>query len=141
MTRVREMIERHEGRRTRPYKDSRGILTVGVGRNLDVVPLIDDEIDLMLTNDITRAYAAARSCCISFGTLGEARQAVLVDMAFNLGATGLRAFRSFLAAIDRGDWKRAGEEMERSFWWKQVGERAHELRTLIELGQFPEDVV
>ena len=36
LPRLRAAIERHEGRRKLAYRDSEGILTVGVGNNLEV---------------------------------------------------------------------------------------------------------
>ena len=36
LPRLRSSIERHEGRRQRAYRDSEGVLTVGVGHNLEV---------------------------------------------------------------------------------------------------------
>jgi lysozyme len=43
---------RDEGYRRGVYKDSLGILTGGVGRNLSARGFLDSEINLMLVNDI-----------------------------------------------------------------------------------------
>ena len=53
-----EMLMRHEGVKRNPYKCSAGVLTIGIGRNLESVGLSDDEIFYMLKNDIRRALAA-----------------------------------------------------------------------------------
>jgi len=37
-------------------------------------------------------------------------QEVLIDMAWNLGLTGLAKFRNLAAAVDRRDWARAADE-------------------------------
>ena len=42
LRRLRSSIERHEGRRKRAYRDSEGVLTVGVGHNLEVGPAGQD---------------------------------------------------------------------------------------------------
>jgi lysozyme len=49
-----DLLVKHEGLRTKPYEDTVGVLTIGVGRNLDDVGLSHDEIYYMLKNDIRR---------------------------------------------------------------------------------------
>ena len=39
-----ELLKKHEGIRSKPYKDTVGKITIGVGRNLDDVGLSNDEI-------------------------------------------------------------------------------------------------
>ena len=91
---LRALITRHESRRHFAYRDSLGILSIGVGRNLQDRGLADDEIDLLLANDIALAH---RICSQHFGTAFETaswrRQAALISMAFNLGAPRLAGFR------------------------------------------------
>ena len=43
----------HEGVRNQVYKDHLGIETIGVGRNLRDRGLSDEEVDYLLSNDIT----------------------------------------------------------------------------------------
>ena len=49
---LRSQLERHEGLRLKPYRDTVGKLTVGYGRNLEDVGISRDEADFMLDNDI-----------------------------------------------------------------------------------------
>src|SRR6185312_8317915 len=46
------LLRRHEGVRASPYRDVEGNLTIGVGHNLDCVPLSARAIDLILDDDI-----------------------------------------------------------------------------------------
>jgi hypothetical protein len=48
--------------------------------------------------------------------LSDARQQVLISIYFNLGVSGLLAFKRMLAACERGDYRRAAEEMLASKW-------------------------
>ena len=48
----RDLVQRHEGRRQFPYYDTRGKLTIAVGRNLNDRGLADDEIDYLFANDL-----------------------------------------------------------------------------------------
>jgi lysozyme len=58
-------------------------------------------------------------------------QGVLTEMVFNLGKTGLSEFKNFLAHIKQRDFDAASEEMLRSAWAKQVGDRAKTLAAVI----------
>lgn len=128
---LKEQLIRDEGRRLKPYKDSLGILTIGVGRNLDDVGLSAAEVDFMLDNDI-----AARRQSLSrfdwFTGLDEARQGVVINMSF-MGIPRLLAFYKMIAALEVHDYERAAAEMLDSKWAGQVGARAtrlaHQMRT------------
>jgi lysozyme len=123
-----------EGVRTKPYRDTVGKLTIGVGRNLDDVGLSMEEIDLLLENDITTADRTARSLFPTFDKLSEARKAVLVNLAFNLGQQRLAAFKKLRKAIQDEDWTEAAREMGNSLWASQVGARATRLIKQMEIG-------
>ena len=81
------MLEQHEGRRSYPYHDHVGKLTIGVGRNLDDRGLSTDEIDVLLANDISIARSGCRALFPAFDGFNSKRQAGLISMAFNLGQT------------------------------------------------------
>lgn len=130
---LRERIERHEGRRTVPYKDTEGFLTVGVGRCIDKVPFSHDEIDLMLTNDIKRAKQGAESFVV-YEFLNETRREVLIEMVFQLGRNGVSKFKRFLAAALAQDWQRAYDELLDSKWARQTPNRAKELAEIFKNG-------
>jgi len=59
-------------------------------------------------------------------------QEVLVNMMFNMGRTRLGGFKNFRAALEEGDWKRAGVEGRDSRWYKQVTNRAERLMVRLE---------
>ena len=79
-----EQLELHEGRRSKPYLDSVGKWTVGVGRNLSDKGLSDDEIDYLLANDLRECRADLASFPW-FAGLDDVRRNVLIDMRLNLG--------------------------------------------------------
>src|SRR3990167_695433 len=93
----RKQLPVDEGRRERAYKDSAGIWTVGIGRNLEHVNFTDGEIALMFANDLERADSLARTLVPNFDTLSASRKAGLVNMAFILGSR-LGRFSKFLDA-------------------------------------------
>ena len=126
-TLLKASLVKHESLRLRPYVDSAGKVTIGVGRNLTDVGVSDDEAALMLDNDINKALAFCRTHIDCFGSLDSARQNVLVEMAFNLGGAGLMQFTKMLAALEKRDFAAAAESMLASAWAKQVGQRAVDL--------------
>jgi lysozyme len=123
-----EQLKRHEGLRLFPYHDSTGRLTIGYGRNIHDRGISREEAELLLAGDVVAAERHAENILGPvFQELPEEVQAVLVNMAFNLGPLGLRQFRRMLAAVEAGDFGTAAHEMLDSRWALQVGPRAVEL--------------
>jgi lysozyme len=133
-TRLKADIKRHEGVRLKPYTDTVGKVTIGVGRNLTDVGISESEAETMLANDLERAVKAARAVVYSYEKLGEVRQEALVNMAFNLGRQGLAGFRKAIMALGEEDFARASDEFLDSKWASQVGPRAQELAQRIRTG-------
>lgn len=132
---LRAMLVRHEGIRLKPYRDTVGKLTIGVGRNIEDRGISSDEAELMLDNDIVdHTREAQRLAC--FVKLDPVRQDVLIDMVFNMGLPRVQGFKKFLVALEQGDWLRAKAEMLDSKWASQVGNRAIELAKMIETGAY-----
>ena len=129
------LLTRHEGRRTHPYLDTAGKLTIGVGRNLTDRGLSGGEIDLLLANDIRMARAACRRLYgDGFDAASMARRHALVSMAFNLGQTRLARFKRLRAAVLSEDWDLAAAEALDSRWASQTGQRATELAAMLRAG-------
>lgn len=132
---LKAMLIRQEGLRLKPYRDSVGKLTVGVGRNLDDIGVSEQEAMVMLETDISRAITDAQTFPW-FHRLDSVRQDVLVDMIFNMGLTRVQGFHKMLAALQAGDWDKAANEMLDSRWSQQVGNRALELAKMIRTGAY-----
>ena len=134
---LRKMLVRHEGLRLKPYQDSVGKWTIGVGRNLDDKGITEAEAMLLLSNDIGDALADAKKFAW-FGQLDSARQDVIVDMIFNLGLPRFSGFRKMIAALEHGNYPEAADQMLDSKWARQVGLRASELSQMIRTGTYRE---
>lgn len=119
---ARSLLTRHEGLRRKPYTCTAGKLTIGIGRNIEDRGLSDDEIKLLFMNDVLIATRDCESMFARFGRITPAaRQAALIDMAFNLGRARLAMFTNMRAAVDRNDWETAAAEAENSKWYHDVG--------------------
>jgi len=134
LPRIRETLIRHEGLRLKPYRDSVGKLTIGVGRNLEDVGLTELEAHWLLMNDITRVADELLEAIPWIAGLNDVRQEVLVNMAFNLGIKGLLEFKRTLSAIERAKYRAASRFMLESKWASQVGPRARELAQAMKTG-------
>lgn len=123
-----EQLKVDEGLRLQPYRCTAGALTIGYGRNLDAVGITQEEADIMLRADVEIAEKGAQALVGDVWTaLSPTRQAVLINMTFNLGRTRLAAFKNFLAALRAADYQTAADEMLDSRWATQVGDRAQRL--------------
>ena len=108
---LKALITAHEGKRSKVYADTNGILTIGVGRNLEDVGLSEDEIQYLLDNDIKRVLNDCWHHLPWFGDLTEERQFVVIDMMFNLGLGGFLKFKKMIAALEKGDYQEAAAQI------------------------------
>ena len=138
MTYNRELLvyelSRDEDVRTKPYKDSVGKLTIGVGRNLDDKGLSKAEINILLNNDINDCESDLDREMPWWRQLSDNRQRVLLNMCFNLGIPRLKGFKSMLRDVQNGLYDQAAVEMIDSLWARQVGGRAVRLAKLMKNG-------
>lgn len=131
----RLQVKKHEGLRLKPYRDTVGVLTIGYGRNLNN-GIRQDEANLMFENDLKEAAEIAKKfCAVGWDQMNEARKAVMINMAFNLGADRLGKFVLLRAALALGKWDIAASRMRSSLWFKQVGNRGIELSKQMETGE------
>lgn len=131
---VKQLV-RHEALRLKPYQDSVGKWTIGIGRNLDDKGISTEEAYLMLKNDIIEVEFEANRFAW-FKKLNDARQMVVLNMLFNIGTTRFVGFVKMIAAIERDDFEDAAREMMDSKWAAQVGSRANELADMMKSGTY-----
>jgi lysozyme len=143
-----EFIEKHEGRRKKPYRCPAGKLTIGVGHNIDANPLpidikrhleeygsIDNEmIDRLLNQDIRIAVDGCKTIFPMFAEFSDNRRMALIDFVFQLGFTGARRFVRSVKAINAEKWEDAARYMGESLWARQTPKRAKEVIELIREG-------
>tara|TARA_R100001440_G_scaffold9720_2_gene18104 strand:- start:1584 stop:2075 length:492 start_codon:yes stop_codon:yes gene_type:complete len=153
---VNKLIK-HEGLRLQVYKDTLGIDTIGIGRNLEDRGITDEELDWMdipsvdtvYEHGITEAdamYLAQNDVqiveqellrahpCVE--NLDAVRQLVLIDMAFNLGVPRLCKFKKMWAAVHAKQFDVAAKEMLDSRWATQVKSRSTKLAHAMHHGEF-----
>lgn len=136
MSNLIEQLKRHEGLRLKPYYCTAGKLTIGYGRNLEDKGISENEAELMLSSDIHEVQDDLSKRLPVYSKLNQARKDALVNMAFNLGVSGLLKFKKMIAALDDEDFNLASKEMVDSKWAHQVGDRSIELAMQIRTGNY-----
>jgi len=110
--------------------------TIGVGRALDTNGISADEEDYLLANDVARVKLELGKALPWLALVDPIRQAVLQNMAFNLGVAGLLKFPATLSKVKAGDYTGAAQEMLHSAWASQVGDRAVRLSNQMKDGEW-----
>lgn len=134
-TKLRAQLIDHEGLRLKPYTDTTGHVTIGVGRNLDGRGISEAEAFALLDNDIERCEAELDANLPWWRKMSEVRQRVLLDMCFNLGITKLLEFKNTLRNMELRRYRVAAEGMLDSKWARQVGRRATNLAAMMRSGK------
>jgi len=154
---VFELIKRHEGFRAKVYTDTRGCTTIGYGFKVSAITagdldairpepdrgpidwpyfeLSEAEATIILSRKV-RSLAGILRINAWWAKLNDVRQAVMLDMAYNLGLDGLLAFHETLDSLRRGEWVAAARQMLASEWAKEVGHRALEDAALMAHGEW-----
>jgi lysozyme len=144
-------IKRHEGLRLVSYRDTLGYWTIGYGHLLGRSPeykgirITQEKADELFSEDfgdarrIADCYLELSDITRSDSESDNARYAVIVNMAFNLGYK-LDEFITLRKAILAQDWQKAADAMLASRWAKQVGVRAIELARQMRTGEWQEGV-
>lgn len=131
---ARKSIKEHEGLRLKPYDDTNGRpdagdnggkITIGYGRNLQEVGITIGEAEMLLDADMRVCLAEVSQMYMNFRQLCAERQAVLIEMVYNLGRTRLTRFVNMHRAIEEEDFERAAREMLDSKWHRDFVRYAH----------------
>ena len=142
---LKEQLILHEGLKLNAYKCPADKWTIGVGRNLEANPLTEDEMlevlkEVGITKEIAMYWLNKEIRQVKrklanyewYTSQSKIRRRVLIDMAFNLGVSGLLSFQNMIGALEVGNYEVAAEEMLDSRWAEQVGSRAKRLANMME---------
>ena len=138
MDAVKQMIIKHEGLKTRPYQDSLGLWTVGVGHligNGKSLPsdmnreFSQKEVMDMFEQDFAKHYSIAQRTP-GWDKANEAGKGAMIDLAFNMGQWWNK-FPNTAKALAAGDFAGAAAGLRDSKWFQQVGNRGQEITSLM----------
>lgn len=138
-------LQRDEGWRGYLYDDAtgnkivpgirvQGHPTIAWGFALDVAPLTQAEALPILTSRAMSATAALLTALPWIATLCESRQRALSNMGYNLGVHGEEQFVQFLAFMKQSKFDEAADDLEKTAWYSQVGDRSKRIVEAIRTG-------
>lgn len=136
---IEQQLRREEGEVLYAYQDHLGYWTIGVGILIDKRKgggLRQEESDFILRNRIKLKRAEVYKALPWVEKLNEPRQAVLIEMAFQMGLDGLLGFKNTLAMIKAGDYEGGGRGMLNSLWAKQTPARAKRMSEQMITGEW-----
>lgn len=153
---IKQMIIAYEGWENKPYPDSEGLWTIGVGHLIGdgkKLPFKDKDgttytKDTYLTNPQVRAlfekdfeaHLKLAEKAPGWNLANQAGKTALIDLTFNMGPRWIKKFTKTASLLEEGKFKEAAQELKRgskggdSLWYKQVGERAKFIVTLMSAG-------
>ena len=124
-------IKHHEGYRSRVYKCTEGYDTIGYGFAIKDLELDEDMAEEILLRKLEKLIKRVRSKFDWLDEVPREVQGVLVEMAYQMGLSGVCKFKRALKFMEHQNWEHAAEEMLMSRWHKQTPNRAKELSNII----------
>ena len=125
-----DLIE-DEGSRLKPYRDTVGKVSIGIGRNLTDVGISSDEEDLMYRNDVQRVMTQLDRALPWWNALPEPAARVLANMTFNMGLGGVLQFKTTLQELREHRFKDAADSLLHSAVARQLPNRYGRLAALL----------
>ena len=135
---VKQMVKRHEGVRNKPYKDSLGLWTVGVGHLIGDGKSLpkewdrtfsDKEVNDLFEGDFAHHVKIAEQTP-GYSKSNDGGKAAFIDLAFNMGKWWPK-WPSTKKKLEEGDFQQAAAGLKDSKWYQQVGNRAKEIVALV----------
>lgn len=147
-SKIDKMLITDEGYREKPYIDTEGYPTGGIGIKLGpkgaslnlyqfTIPLNVAKLwALTHAQDMEARLSSSDALRGVWERLEQPRKDALVNMAFQLGFDGLMKFRKMLAAVRSGNWQEAVKEGKDSKWYGQTKDRATRVLATLERGDY-----
>ena len=130
LSNLEKILLTDEGLKLKPYLDSKGLWTLGIGRmigqTLNEMRITEHLAYVMLREDIGTAVRAAVSVFGKdrYNSWLSARRDAILSLLFNMGegneVRGFRSFAKMIAAIKSEDWEGAAMELADSKWARDV---------------------
>jgi lysozyme len=126
-----ESIKKHEGFVEHVYDDSLDIPTIGYGFAIKDLVLDEDIAEEILIRKLEKLKRNANARFQWLEDMPQEIQAVVLNMCYQLGVTGVSKFRKAISALQEGEWHEAADEMLDSLWARQTPNRAEELSNIV----------
>lgn len=152
MNKIIEILIEHEGIHLKPYLDSKGVTTIGIG-TAETRGLYEDEKLLLGVESIhelteidkkTAIWLASNEVCVIlnklekldwYRKLPEYIQLAITELCYNFGISGFMNFTKTIQYLKEGKYEDAGIELLDSNYFKDVKGRALRIAILISTGK------
>ena len=126
-----DSIKKHEGYRSKVYKDSLGIDTIGYGFAIKDLELDEDICDIILDRKIKELATRVNRTFSWYRYMPQTIRDVVMNMCYQLGVGGFSKFRKTISFLQNKQFHDASEEMLDSLWARQTPNRAKELSKIV----------
>tara|TARA_R100000808_G_scaffold19141_2_gene41672 strand:+ start:2266 stop:2667 length:402 start_codon:yes stop_codon:yes gene_type:complete len=123
-------IKESEGFRSRVYQCTEGYDTIGYGFAIKDLVLSEEISTMILVEKLDKINDRLSSHDWFIDSPDDVRD-VLVEMAYQMGVTGLLKFKKTLLYVSNRKYKEASVEMLDSLWAKQTPNRAKKLSDIM----------
>lgn len=128
---VKEKIEFEEGKKYKMYICPAGHRTIGIGHNLDAVPISEHAVDVIFRDDLARVEREIDKHFSWWRTHPEAIQIFMLDFVFNVGIGTALDFKNTMGLIRKKRYREASHSLMKSRYARQVRNRAKRNASLI----------
>jgi lysozyme len=135
LEKLKAHIRASEGLKLLVYKCPSGFNTIGYGTNLDC-GITMHQAEALMCAEIDDLIEKIPSVVPFWDELDDARKMCLIDMAYNMGLSGLSKFHNTLDALQDGDYTAAAAGIRASKYYTQTGNRAKKIAKIIETGEW-----
>ncbi|NBX50515.1 hypothetical protein EBT25_11355 [bacterium] len=126
----------------KPYKDSLGLWSLGIGHLIGdgkTLPkewdreFSKEEIDALFVKDYLHHKALAMKG-VGWKFANKEGQTALIDLAFNMGGYWYKKFPKAAGYLQQGDFAKAADELQDSLWFKQIKLRGPRTVAMMRVG-------
>lgn len=138
-----DLTRYNEGLTLTAKPDAKGAWCIGWGHDIPPSPGLvwtPGQCDAQFWLDYEQAgrYAANDFGQQEWTMLGDQRRAVLTDIAYETGDSGLRKFKQLLAAVRATNWDDAAQALRHSLLFQQVPNRENRNIAILLTGAWPQ---
>ena len=131
MNNLIKQIKHHEGYRSRVYKCTEGYDTIGYGFAVKDLVLSEEVCEMILIEKLEFLEKSIKNRFSWYEESPQVIKEVVMNMCYQLGASGFSKFKKTVSYLSKGDYKSASVEMLDSNWARQTPNRAKDLSKLV----------
>lgn len=148
MSKIIQILNFEEGFREKPYIDTEGYPTVGTGFKIGPKGAPMSHYQFTLPKEASDAWLLSfvdktarqmldnKAIFFAMNQCNDARQDVLLSMAYQMGVAGLAAFKNTLSMVVAGNFTGAAAGMLNSKWAAQTPKRAKRHAEVMRTGTY-----